>query len=390
VLLFLHGEQGAAKSTAARVFRRLVDPNTAPLRCEPRDNRDLAITAKNSWLIMMDNLSGLPVRLSEALCRLSTGGGLATRELYTDSDEVIFDAMRPAALTGIEDLATRGDLLDRGVVLTLPTITDGRRRPEEEFWADFDREAPAILGALLDALVVAVRNLPTVKLASLPRMADFGKFVTAAEPGLGFPPGTIMAAYLDNRGTANVQALESSPVGPAVLRFCETIDIRNGGWEGTAADLLDALESREGPECRKRKEWPGTPRAMGGAMRRLAPALRRVGIDVALGERESGGQRRRLITLERTCGAPSHSSRPSPDPVQTGGEPGRSRDGAGPVTPPDRPSETPSQDGGRDDRDGRDDDSPLFSVMCSWGTPANGGLVDAVRPSVAPVAPDPP
>ena len=32
--------------------------------------------------------------LSDALCRLATGGGFATRELYSNEDEVIFDALR--------------------------------------------------------------------------------------------------------------------------------------------------------------------------------------------------------------------------------------------------------------------------------------------------------
>jgi hypothetical protein len=42
-VLVLHGEQGSAKSTTARVLRRLVDPNTTVLRAEPRDEHDLVI-----------------------------------------------------------------------------------------------------------------------------------------------------------------------------------------------------------------------------------------------------------------------------------------------------------------------------------------------------------
>src|SRR5207253_9109386 len=109
-VLALHGEQGSAKSTMARLLRSLIDPNAAPLRSEPREARDLIISATNGWLVALDNLSHLPPWLSDALCRLSTGGGFATRELYTDSEEVIFDAQRPVILTGIEEVATRSDL----------------------------------------------------------------------------------------------------------------------------------------------------------------------------------------------------------------------------------------------------------------------------------------
>src|SRR5262249_44830950 len=103
--LALHGEQGSAKSTTARVLRSCIDPSTAPLRAEPRDEHDLIIGATNSWVVALDNLSSLPPWLSDALCRLATGGGFSCRQLYTDAEEVIFDAMRPVLLTGIEDLA---------------------------------------------------------------------------------------------------------------------------------------------------------------------------------------------------------------------------------------------------------------------------------------------
>jgi hypothetical protein len=119
-ILVLHGEQGSAKSTTSRVLRALLDPNTAPLRGEPRNLHDVMIAASNGWVISFDNLSRIPHWLSDALCRLATGGGFSTRELYTDSDEVLFDAQRPLILNGIEELANRGDLLDRSVILYLP------------------------------------------------------------------------------------------------------------------------------------------------------------------------------------------------------------------------------------------------------------------------------
>ena len=60
----VHGEQGSAKSTRARLFKLLVDPGRAPLRSAPRDERDLMIAASNSWVVSFDNLfcSQLAVR----------------------------------------------------------------------------------------------------------------------------------------------------------------------------------------------------------------------------------------------------------------------------------------------------------------------------------------
>jgi hypothetical protein len=93
-VLALFAEQGSGKSTTGRLLRELVDPNAAPLRAEPHDGRDLMIAANNSWCLAYDNLSHVPPWLSDALCRLSTGGGFATRELYADQDEIIFDSQR--------------------------------------------------------------------------------------------------------------------------------------------------------------------------------------------------------------------------------------------------------------------------------------------------------
>jgi hypothetical protein len=101
-LLALAGEQGSAKTTLAKMLRALVDPNAAPVRALPREDRELFIAANNGHLLVYDNLSSLPSWLSDTLCRLASGGGFAVRQLYTDQDEVLFEAARPIILNGIE------------------------------------------------------------------------------------------------------------------------------------------------------------------------------------------------------------------------------------------------------------------------------------------------
>ena len=114
-VIVLSGEQGSAKSTFSAILRALLDPNTAPLRALPREDRDLFIAASNGHVLAFDNVSGFPAWISDTLCRLATGGGFAVRQLYTDQDEVLFDAARPVILNGIEDIVTRPDLADRAV-----------------------------------------------------------------------------------------------------------------------------------------------------------------------------------------------------------------------------------------------------------------------------------
>lgn len=196
-VIVLSGEQGSAKSTFCAILRSLLDPNTAPLRALPRDDRDLFIAASNAHVIAFDNLSGLPAWISDTLCRLAAGGGFAVRQLYTDEDEVLFDAARPIILNGIEDIVTRPDLADRAILLTLEPIPEKRRRPEKELWAAFEVDRPRILGALLDAVAEGLKRLPETRLERLPRMADFALWATACETVL-WRAGTFWEAYRGN------------------------------------------------------------------------------------------------------------------------------------------------------------------------------------------------
>ena len=276
-VLLLQGEQGCAKSTTARVLKSLVDPNISHLRTSPRNERDLLIAATNGWTLAFDNLSGIPDWLSDAFCRLSTGGGFATRQLYSDDEEVIFDAQRPVVLNGIDDLVWRHDLLDRSIVLNLPVIPESERKPEAEFWREFEEARPYILGALLDVVAAGLRNLPNTKLDRLPRMADFALWVTACEEALPWPAGGFMAAYTGNRQEQIDSALENDPLAQAVKKL---LDQSGGSWEGTASELLEALEEQIDERVKKTKSWPGTPRALSGRLKRSATFLRQAGIEV--------------------------------------------------------------------------------------------------------------
>jgi hypothetical protein len=270
-ILALFAEQGSGKSTIGRLLRDLIDPNAAPLRSEPKDPRDLMIAANNSWCLAFDNLSHVPAWLSDAICRLSTGGGFATRELYTDQDEIIFDSQRPGLLTSIEEIATRSDLLDRCLIVNLSTISEENRRTVADIIEAFQRERPLILGALLDAVSAGLERLPSTKLEALPRMADFAQWVTATEKGLGWSEGTFMTAYQGNRESANDLALEASTIAQPLVDCLE----EQGTWSGSTSELLTALENRTGgDQVKRQKSWPKNARALSGQLRRIAPNLR--------------------------------------------------------------------------------------------------------------------
>jgi hypothetical protein len=295
-ILGLHGEQGTGKTTAERVLRSLVDPNSASMRSTPREIRDLMISATNSHVIALDNLSHLPVWLSDALCRLATGGGFSTRELRSDADEIIFDAMKPILLNGIGEITSRPDLMERTVLLTLSPIPRRQRLPEEEFWPLFEEARPRILGVLIDAVSTALRDINMVNLTELPRMADFAKWSTAAEETLGFVPGSFEWAYEQNIADANSVVLETSPVAACLRSFLSSDDCTRDAdlravWDGTATELLEQLNSHRNFQTHASDSWPKSAAGLSNALRRMAPNLRAIGIVIEFRRKPGTGEK---------------------------------------------------------------------------------------------------
>ena len=217
-VIALSGEQGSAKSTFSAILRSLLDPNTAPLRALPREDRDLFIAASNGHVLAFDNVSVLPGWISDTLCRLATGGGFAVRQLYTDGDEVLFDAERPVILNGIEEIVTRPDLADRALFLTLQPIPEENRRPEQELWAAFEAERPRILGVLLDAAVERPGRLPRTSSTSCPawRTSRCGRRLAKPRSGPQARSGRPIAAIATRRSRASSTPIRlPPPCGPS-------------------------------------------------------------------------------------------------------------------------------------------------------------------------------
>ena len=269
------GEQGTAKSCAAKILRLLIDPNETPLRSPPRTEQDLLVQAGSNWCVALDNLSVLPPWLSDSLCRLSTGGGHSARSLYTDGEEFTLSVKRPVILNGIEDVAARPDLAERALQIELETIPDHRRISEKELWRNFEAARPVIFSAVLNGLVRALREVANVKMDSLPRMADAALWATAGEGEFGWPRGTFIAAYWQNLNEGAIASLDAHPVGVALRQVLDGAS----EWKGEPAQLLKDLNDQASDELRHAQNWPKTPRALSVCLRRLAQAFRRAGIE---------------------------------------------------------------------------------------------------------------
>lgn len=296
-ILVLNGEQGSGKSSFSRLLRGLLDPSSPAIQGPPKDEQNLIVSAQNGHLIAFDNLSHIDAILSDGLCRLATGSGFAVRALHTDKDENIFDGARPIIVNGIPTLAERPDLNERSIVVRLATISEDRRLPEDEIEEGWARVRPRVLGAVCDALSAALGNIGRTRLARSSRMADFEKWMTAAEPGLGWRAGTFAASYESNRKDSAQSAFEGDVVAMAIKDFLERDDMTI--WSGTPTELLAALSGVTSETTRQMRIWPKTPQGLGNCIERVAPLLRSKAIIV---ERKHSGVR--TITLSRARQAP--------------------------------------------------------------------------------------
>ncbi len=292
-ILILNGEQGSAKSTTTKVLRSLIDPANPIARSAPNSEQDLVIAAKHNHVLAFDNLSTIKPMMSDAFCRISTGAGMGTRKLHTDSEEMLFMATRPCLLNGIPDLANRPDLADRSIVVSLPVIAPTERAFEGELHKALDAAMPRIFAGLLDAVSAALANLSTVQLTERPRMADFAKWVCAAEPALGWTQGAFMEAYAANRDSGDRATVEGNPVGLAILKLVQD-DVR---WSGTMTELKTTLRNRYPLLTDDHYSFPRQENKLSAAIRRILPPLRRMGVEISFARQGQSGER--TLRIER-------------------------------------------------------------------------------------------
>ncbi|WP_206313587.1 ATP-binding protein [Streptomyces coryli] len=310
-ILTFRGEQGTGKSKGASMVIGIVDPSGAPKRTAPRDVKSWATQAFNSWALCLDNVSYIPDWLSDALCRAVTGDGIVDRALYTDDDVVVLEFRRVLSMTTIDAGALAGDLAERLLTIELHTIPDRQRREEAELDRTFRDAHPAILASLFDLLSEVLRVLPNVTLTAHPRMADFARVLAAVDDVTGWD---TQGSYQATAADAVADVLEGEPFARAVVDL-----VRAAGPAGvcmTAADILGKVAT---PEKLPRR-WPKDATRAGGHLKRLAPALRAIGIDVEDTQREPDGNRSRLYRLtgvEGSCiPAPGAPGAPEPAPDQ--------------------------------------------------------------------------
>jgi hypothetical protein len=291
-VLELSGEMGSSKSTTQRRLRALIDPVAVPLRGAPKCVEDIHIAAANAQVCSFENLSSLSQDMQDALCILSTGGGYATRQLYTNGEEHVITSKRPVMLNGINAVATAPDLIERVITIELPTIAAGKRQDEQTMEAAWLRDYPAIFTGLLTLFAEALEMLPKVEIPEgmQKRMLDYQRLGEAVCMALGGKAGEFSQRLDSMHGDSLARGLESYGVAVGIQILAARPEGRE--WEGTYLQLLTELNRM--PEI-DRSNWPRSPRHLSGQVKRIAPGLRRAGVKIEAAGRGRTGAKVRIV-----------------------------------------------------------------------------------------------
>lgn len=275
--LLVEGEQGSGKSFFCQLVKRLIDPNGAERLRMPDNERDLMIHAKEYWLLNYDNASGMKPEMSDALCSLATGGGVAVRRLYTDGELHVMAYARPFVINGISGYANRPDLLERGIPVRLPPMASDTRSTEEELTSRLGEILPGVLGALYDAVALAIQGYPATEAPRQLRMADAGRWIAAAEPAFGLPAGAVIAAIVDAQDRLFVERANDDAL---IIRLRELVASREfAGHVGELFALLD-VANHQG--------LPRSPSRLSTLLERMRPSMIRAGLEVTFGRDNRG------------------------------------------------------------------------------------------------------
>jgi hypothetical protein len=276
----IDGPHGSGKTSYTETKRSLFDPNGAPTQSLKFDERDLSISAVHQGMLAFDNVnSALPDYISDIICRLTTGQGFRTRELYTNTGEVILKLKRSIIINGINRASYKPDFIDRECPIHLGVMPESRRMTDADIRAKAEALIPKVREFIISIIPKAMELYSQVESelrGKLPRMADFVIWGECGIRAMGFPAMSFYNAYMEAKHEETVDVARDTLIISAI----QGLMANREEWKGTTKDLLDMLESFVTENQRKSKAFPKDERRLGRALRELLPTLHELGFEV--------------------------------------------------------------------------------------------------------------
>lgn len=282
-LLLIEGEQGSGKSSLSSALKNIVDPHVSDRTHLPKSVDDLIIYAQHTCLNVFDNVGKINDTISDSLCTISTGGGIAKRKLYTDGEVYFISVCRPFILNGIAGVVRRPDLIERSIAINLKAMPAENRLTEADLERRFRDLLPTVLGDLYTVLSEALELLPDTPVPQGIRMADAAQLLAASEPALGLDRDTFLNALRSSQDEKMLETSEGNPTFQALVEILE----KNPNFKGTVSSLFDLFRSTTVADS---DYLPQSASGLSRQLTILAPSLKVKGISVERLRRSSSGQ----------------------------------------------------------------------------------------------------
>jgi hypothetical protein len=288
------GDHGSGKTSYTETKRDLVDPSGALSQSLKWDERDISISALHQGILAFDNVNTtMPDYISDVLCRISTGQGFRTRELYSNTSEVILKLKKPIIINGINVPGYKPDFIDRSVPISLRPIFGDGRLTENEIRQRVQELLPRARGYLLSIIPMAIQLYSDVEkelMGKLPRMADFVIWAECGLRAMGFPPHAFFDAYQQVKKRETEDLAKENTL---IIAVQELMDGKND-WKGTSSELLEALNPYV-TENRRRfntRLMPKDPKRLGRLIKEHELVLRDLGFEIVT---LSDGNRTKMV-----------------------------------------------------------------------------------------------
>lgn len=257
-LLFIQGQQGNGKTTTSERIKQIFFPTVGIGQEEskaglPDSISDLNALLKQDGLPFYDNITGISLAMSDAICRVATGAGFSTRKLYSDSDLAQSKYRRPQIMTSVDQITMRPDLQTRTVFIDPPKLRENGGHYQlgsvmKQQWFDalpgirasFLTLAAEVLKRKNDKLLEAKEEGKTLQFTT--RLSDF-EFTSMVCDEILIEEDVFPEGYDSVAARAQAQSELRQASVPSVIDFlinCDEIQVIKSMKAG---DLLDEIRS---------------------------------------------------------------------------------------------------------------------------------------------------
>lgn len=262
-LLTVVGYAGSGKTTTAVRLQQLIDPMAAMGAHEailglPETPEEMDMRTIGSSCVLYDNVSSISLKISNLMCRISTGGGSIKRQLFTDQGLVINSYMRSQIMTAVELPIMRHDLQTRSIFVQPKKIT-GKYQSERELRKDWNSHIAKFRGFLLNLACEVKQCIEDNNYSATARLSDYSIVVQAVDDVISNNTNTTIDSLVAIANATQNQALEAVPdIVDFMINNDEIIYL-----EGGAKDVLTEIQRKAENNNVSTKTWGDTGKWMG-------------------------------------------------------------------------------------------------------------------------------